>query len=70
MLNGEKILSRLSVPGVTLLVLGAVLGFQAEKLCRLVLKEKADKVALPMRLLGLLMALLGALILLDVFPNF
>ena len=43
MLNGEKILSRLSVPGVTLLVLGAVLGFQAEKLCRLVLKEKADK---------------------------
>ena len=72
MTYGEKVLSRLSVPGVALLVVGAALGFGAEKLAALVFRgdeEKARKAAVPLKLGGLLVALAGALILLDVFPN-
>ena len=71
MTYGEKILSRLSVPGVALLIIGAVLGFGAERAAALVFRDerKARKAVLPLKIGGLLMALVGALILLDVFPN-
>ncbi len=72
MTYGEKVLSRLSVPGVALLAVGAALGFGAERLCRQVFRDdeaKARKWAVPLKIGGLVMALVGALILLDVFPN-
>lgn len=72
MTYGEKVLSRLSVPGVALLVIGAALCFGAEKLSGLVFRgdaEKARKATTPLKFGGLLVALAGALILLDVFPN-
>ncbi len=65
----ENLMSKLSIPGLVLLTLGAVLIFQSEKLCRLVFKENADKVLLPMTILGLALALFGALILLDFIPG-
>ena len=65
----NKVLSRLSVPGLTLLLVGGLLCMQATKLCRLVLKEKGERAILPLRILGLLIALLGAAILLDFIPG-
>ena len=68
-MNWEKIFSRLSVPGLTLLLFGAVACTQATKLCRLALGEKGERAVLPLKIAGLLIALLGALILLDVIPG-
>ena len=36
-MDWEKVLSRLSVPGITLLLVGAVLCVQATRLCRFLL---------------------------------
>lgn len=69
MLDWNKVLSRLSVPGLTLLVVGALGCAQATKLCRLAFHEKGEKWIMPMKLLGLAMALVGALILLDIIPG-
>lgn len=68
-MDWQKVLSRLSVTGVTLLLAGAVLCVQAAKLCRLVLGDRGERAVLPVRLVGLALALAGALILLDVFPG-
>ena len=65
----EKVLSRLSVPGITLLLVGAVICVQATRLCRFVLHDRGERAVLPVRIAGLVLALLGALILLDVFPG-
>lgn len=65
----EKVLSRLSVPGIALLLVGAVLCVQATRLCRFVLRDRGERAVLPVRIAGLVLALLGALILLDVFPG-
>ena len=68
-MDWQKVLSRLSVPGVTLLLAGVVVCVQATRLCRLVLGDRGERAVLPVRLAGLALALLGALILLDVFPG-
>lgn len=65
----EKVLSRLSVPGITLLLAGVVLCAQATRLCRFVLRDRGERAVLPVKIVGLVMALLGAMILLDVFPG-
>ena len=65
-MDWEKVLSRLSVPGITLLL---VLCVQATRLCRFVLHDRGERAVLPVRIAGLVLALLGALILLDVFPG-
>ena len=68
-MDWEKGLSRVSVPGITLLLVGAVLCVQATRLCRFVLHDRGERAVLPVRIAGLVLALLGALILLDVFPG-
>lgn len=68
-MDWQKVLSRLSVPGITLLVVGAALCTQAVKLCRLLPNNKGERAVLPVRIIGLVLALLGALILLDVIPG-
>ena len=68
-MDWQKVLSRLSVPGVTLLLAGVVVCVQATRICRLVLGDWGERAVLPVRLAGLALALLGALILLDVFPG-
>ena len=65
----EKVASRLSVPGLALVALGALVCFEATKLCRLVWKEGGERAKVPMKVAGLLLCLLGALILLDFIPN-
>lgn len=42
---------------------------QATRLCRFVLRDRGERAVLPVRIAGLALALLGALILLDVFPG-
>ncbi len=68
-MNWERVLARLSVPGLTLLVLGVLTCAQSAKLCRLVLKEKGERAILPVKVAGLAMAILGAVILLDLIPG-
>lgn len=68
-LDWNKLLSRLSVPGLTLLVLGVCTCAQATKLCRLVWKDNGEKWIMPVKILGLVLTVLGALILLDVIPG-
>lgn len=68
-MNWERVLARLSVPGLTLLVLGVLTCAQSAKLCRLALKEKGERAILPVKVAGLAMAILGAAILLDLIPG-
>ena len=68
-MDWDKALSRLSVPGLTLLVVGGVMCSQAARLCRLAFGERGDRAVLPLRLFGLGLALLGAVILLDFIPG-
>ena len=68
-MNWDDIFSRLSVTGVTLLLCGVLLCLYATKLVRLVFRERGERLLLPLRLLGLALALLGALILLDFIPG-
>lgn len=59
----QTVRSRLSIPGLALLLLGAVL-------CTLVPKHiKGERAALAARLGGLALAVVGALILLDLIPG-
>lgn len=59
----QTVRSRLSIPGLALLLLGAVL-------CMLVSKRiKGERASLAARLGGLALAVLGALILLDLIPG-
>lgn len=68
-MNWDKVFSRLSVPGLTLLLFGLIASTQATKLCRLVFREKGEHAIMPLKIVGLAIAILGALILLDVFPG-
>lgn len=66
-MDWQKVLSRLSIPGLILLVTGVVMGSQAVRLCGLAgFRERA---VLWLRLIGLALALLGAAILLDFIPG-
>ena len=62
-MNWQKILDRLSIPGMNLLVLGAVAASQAGKYC------KTERLCMTARITGLVSALLGAIILLDLIPG-
>ena len=62
-MNWQKVLSKLSIPGIMLLALGAVAATQASRFC------KAERLCMVVRIAGLILALLGAAILLDVFPG-
>ncbi len=63
----EKIMSRLDAGGLILLALGAGLGFFAKVLAGKISPKQADKLEKVLRFAGLGLAILGALILLDVF---
>ncbi len=65
----QGVLSRLSVPGIALLALGAALIGLAPKLAGLFSKRGGGRAVTPLKVAGLALAVLGALILLDVFPN-
>ncbi|MDD3410632.1 MAG: hypothetical protein PHY12_07455 [Eubacteriales bacterium] len=65
----EKVASRLSVPGLALIVVGALLCAQAQRLCTLAFKEKGARLVLPAKIAGVALALLGALIMLDFIPG-
>lgn len=60
-MNTEKILSRLSIPGILLLMIGCAVTLSASRFSRMP--------ALLMRIFGLLAAVFGALILLDFIPG-
>ncbi len=62
-MNLQKITDKLSIPGLILLVLGAVAATQAERIF------KNGRLRMIARFAGLVSALLGAAILLDVFPG-
>ena len=64
----EGVLARLSVPGIIFMAVGALLYYEAPKVCQLVLKEKGARAVVPMKGIGLVMVLLGVLILLDFIP--
>jgi Na+/proline symporter len=65
----QGVLSRLSVPGLILLALGAVLCYGAPKIASLIWKEEAERAITPLKVAGLLVAILGAIILMDLIPN-
>ena len=62
-MNWQKMLDRLSVPGVVLLVLGAVTGMNAAKIA------KTERLVSALRAAGIALAVFGALILLDFIPG-
>lgn len=64
----QGVLSRLSIPGVALMAMGALLTLDAKRLSNLVWKQGGDRAVMPLKVAGLVMALLGALILLDIIP--
>ncbi len=62
-MNWQKVLDKLSIPGLILLALGAVMAIKADKLCQ------DERLQIAVRISGLLIALYGAAILLDAFPG-
>ena len=62
-MNWQKAMERLSIPGLILLVLGAVAASQAGKYC------KSERLCMIARIAGLVSALLGTVILLDFIPG-
>ena len=68
-MNWDQIFSRLSVTGVTLLLVGVVLCLYATRLVRFIFRDHGDRLVLPMRLLGLAIAVFGAIVLLDFIPG-
>ena len=62
-MNWQKSLERLSIPGLILLALGAVTATLAGKYC------KNERLCVTARIAGLVSALLGTVILLDLIPG-
>ena len=62
-MNWQKAMERLSIPGLILLLLGAVAATQAAKYC------ENKRLCMIARIAGLVSALLGAVILLDLIPG-
>ena len=67
-MDWNGVLERLSVPGLILLAAGAVLGYGARWLAPKLFAKGGDRAVVPMKVVGLALALLGALILLDIIP--
>ena len=65
----QGVASRLSIPGLVLLVLGAAAIFGAPKLCARLFRQGGERAIMPVKVAGLVLAVLGALILLDLIPN-
>lgn len=65
----QGVLSRLSVPGILLLIVGAALTLWAPKVAGLFSQKGGERAVTPLKVVGMALAVLGALILLDVFPN-
>ena len=68
-MNWDAIFSRLSVTGVTLLLGGALLSLYATKAARFLFRDGGERLVLPIRLIGLAIAVFGTLILLDFIPG-
>lgn len=68
-MNWDQIFSRLSVTGVTLLVAGLALSLYATRLVRFIFRDHGERLVLPVRLVGLALAVFGALTLLDFIPG-
>ncbi|MBE5801342.1 MAG: hypothetical protein E7319_03545 [Clostridiales bacterium] len=68
-MNWDQIFSRLSVTGVTLLLAGVLLSLYATKLVRFIFRERGERLVLPVRILGLAIAVFGAVVLLDFIPG-
>ena len=64
----DDVLTRLSIPGLALLVLGMVCTYLAPTLSRWLFKQNSSKAEMPIKLGGFVLAVLGALILLDFIP--
>lgn len=65
----QGVASRLSIPGLVLLLLGAGVIGSAPKLCAWLFKQGGERAIMPVKVAGLVLAVLGALILLDLIPN-
>ncbi len=66
-MDTAQIVAKLDVPGLILLLCGAVLGFSGHKLAAKILPQHGARLAAAVRFVGLALTFLGALILLDVF---
>jgi len=66
-MDTAQIVARLDIPGLILLLCGAVLGFAGHRLAALLFPQQGAKLAVAIRFIGLALALIGALILMDVF---
>ena len=66
-MDTAQIVAKLNVPGLILLLCGAVLGFAGHKLAAKFFPKQGAKLAAAVRFVGLALTFLGALILLDVF---
>ncbi len=64
----QNVLSRLSIPGLCLLALGAALGYGAKWVGGKLFKQGGERAVVPLKVAGLALALVGALILLDIIP--
>lgn len=62
---GEKVLSRLNIPGLALLILGAVLVYTSSPLTRRLFPEKQEIWNLVFKGIGCVVCLIGALLLLN-----
>ena len=62
-MNWQKVLSRLSIPGLVLLALGAVACTQAKRLM------PNERLVFWLRIAGIVLALAGTIILLDFVPG-
>ena len=65
----EKVLERLSIPGLVLLALGLLLALKAETWSRLLFGNKKEQAVLPVKLVGVFLAALAAAIFLDFIPG-
>ena len=68
-MDWDLIFSRLSVTGVTLLLCGVILSLYATRLVRFLFRDHGERLVLPVQLVGLAIAVFGALILLDLIPG-
>jgi len=62
---GEKVLERLISPGMLLLAIGAVMAYASPIFTRRIKEERREHINLIIKAVGCVMALAGALILLD-----
>lgn len=68
-MSWDRIVERLSVPGLVILAVGVAMVTQAAKICRLVFKEKGEKAVMPAKIVGLALTVLAVVILLDFIPG-